>query len=302
MTACLLDVDYYENENKNQKVWCVYMHTNLFNGKKYIGITSQKPEDRWRGGKGYIKSPYFWKAIKKYGWDNFKHEILLQNETFEYACKVEKCLIRHFKTRNENYGYNMTDGGEGMNGWCPSVEWRQKQSKNKKGKPLADEVKRKISIANSGKITSEETKRKISEGRRGKRVGVDHPQYGTHRSEETKKKISKANKGKLAGENHPFFGIQRSEETKEKIRQAHIGTNLSEETKQKISNWQQTHPQDKAKFVKCIETGVIYNSINAAQKELNITHIGDCCRGKLKTAGGLHFEFIDKGGMNDGNC
>ena len=58
------------------KKWCVYAHTNIINGKQYIGITAQdNPEKRWRNGNGYKKG-YFKNAIKKYGWDNFKHEIL----------------------------------------------------------------------------------------------------------------------------------------------------------------------------------------------------------------------------------
>ena len=35
-------------------VWTVYMHVNKINGKKYVGITSQKPEERWKNnGIGY---------------------------------------------------------------------------------------------------------------------------------------------------------------------------------------------------------------------------------------------------------
>lgn len=61
-----------ENEIKN---YCVYKHTSPSN-KVYIGITSQEPERRWKNGNGYKKNLYFTKAIKKYGWDNFAHEIL----------------------------------------------------------------------------------------------------------------------------------------------------------------------------------------------------------------------------------
>ena len=34
------------------------------NGKRYIGITSRKPTERWHNGKGY-KKQFVYKAIKK---------------------------------------------------------------------------------------------------------------------------------------------------------------------------------------------------------------------------------------------
>lgn len=51
-----------------------------------------------------------------------------------------------------------------------------------------------------------------------------------------------------------------------------------------------------SKAVRCIETGVIYPSTREAsrQTKISLTSISYCCNGKLKTAGGLHFEFIDK--------
>ena len=59
-----------------KKVWCIYMHTNKINGKKYIGQTFQNIEYRWRqDGSGYKGQP-FYNAIEKYGWDNFEHKIL----------------------------------------------------------------------------------------------------------------------------------------------------------------------------------------------------------------------------------
>lgn len=35
-----------ENEIKNYKV---YIHTNIINGKIYVGITKQRPEEKWMG-------------------------------------------------------------------------------------------------------------------------------------------------------------------------------------------------------------------------------------------------------------
>ena len=47
--------------------------------------------------------------------------------------------------------------------------------------------------------------------------------------------------------------------------------------------------------VRCIETGVEYPSISEAARCVGAktdTHIGEVCRGKAKTASGLHWEFI----------
>lgn len=44
--------------------YTVYKHTNLKNGKIYVGITQQKAEKRWERGHGYQRQPYFRDAIK----------------------------------------------------------------------------------------------------------------------------------------------------------------------------------------------------------------------------------------------
>ena len=49
------------------------------------------------------------------------------------------------------------------------------------------------------------------------------------------------------------------------------------------------------KRVRCLETNIVYNSINEAEKECGIwaNNIGRCCKGKVKSAGGFHWEFVD---------
>ena len=48
-------------------MYSVYIHT-FPNDKKYIGITSWKPELRWGANGANYKNPYMVNAIKKYGW------------------------------------------------------------------------------------------------------------------------------------------------------------------------------------------------------------------------------------------
>ena len=59
-----------------EKTYTVYMHDNKINHKKYIGITSQDPEKRWRQGTNYKTCIAFQRAVDKYGWDGFDHIIL----------------------------------------------------------------------------------------------------------------------------------------------------------------------------------------------------------------------------------
>lgn len=92
--------------------YCVYMHTLKIDGRKYIGITNRNPKIRWANGKGYHHNAYFTNAINKYGWNNFKHEILFENLSKEQACLKEQALIKLFHTTEHNFGFNMTSGGE----------------------------------------------------------------------------------------------------------------------------------------------------------------------------------------------
>ena len=67
------NIDICEN---NSNCWSVYVHTNITNGKKYVGITSRSVERRWQNGNGYNKGTVFRNAIDKYGWDGFRHDVL----------------------------------------------------------------------------------------------------------------------------------------------------------------------------------------------------------------------------------
>ena len=99
------------NVSKN---YFVYMHTLQLDGRKYIGITCyDNPEKRWgKNGTGYKEQSYFYRAIQKYGWDSFKHEILFEGLTKEQACCKEQALIKLFNTTDRKFGFNRTSGGE----------------------------------------------------------------------------------------------------------------------------------------------------------------------------------------------
>ena len=102
----------------------VYCHT-LFDGRKYIGITCQPLNRRWRNGEGYkSKDGYFYNAIKKHGWDAFSHEVLIHGLSEDEAKAIERLLITLFKTQDRSKGFNISGGGDGM--FNPTEETRQK--------------------------------------------------------------------------------------------------------------------------------------------------------------------------------
>jgi group I intron endonuclease len=161
-----------------------------------VGITGQKPKDRWQRGCNYKSCYIFYRAIQKYGWNNIEHKILFQNLTKNEACEKEIELITLYDTINRKKGYNILKGGN-----CSKSGWHHtKESKNKIHKKLI------------GKISSEETRKKMKLNHANV-SGINHPNYGKHLSEETKIKISKSEKGKngMRGDKNPQYGKFRSE-------------------------------------------------------------------------------------------
>lgn len=88
----------------------LYVHT-VPNGKKYVGITKQDPKRRWNGGSGYSSNEEFYRDIKKYGWGNIKHEILMSGVSKEKAEEWEIKMITIYDTTNPKKGYNFSKGG-----------------------------------------------------------------------------------------------------------------------------------------------------------------------------------------------
>lgn len=96
--------------------WIIYKHTNIENGKVYVGQTKQSLNDRWQNGKGYNNNKYFKNAISKYSWDGFRHEILEDNIlTQDKANEREIYWISFYNSYvgfDNCNGYNLTKGGD----------------------------------------------------------------------------------------------------------------------------------------------------------------------------------------------
>jgi group I intron endonuclease len=214
-----------------------YITTNLLNGKQYVGDHStDNLNDGYLGSGTYLQ-----KAIRKYGKENFKREILEQFNTKQEAFEAQEKWINEYNTLSPK-GYNLSPtGGIGVTN-CFSPKSLQKMSESRKGKRHSKETKEKMSISQTGRTFSPKSLQKMSESRKGKspwnkgiprtdetKRKISQTEKGKKMSEESKKKISKA----MSGINNPMWGIEKSEETKEKIRTTLLGRKISEETREK---------------------------------------------------------------------
>lgn len=88
----------------------IYQITNLINNKIYIGQTNNIAK-RWSNHK-CCNSPnmVIAKAIKKYGIENFKFEVLYRNIPIEQIDDLEQKVIKEKNCRVPN-GYNVAQGG-----------------------------------------------------------------------------------------------------------------------------------------------------------------------------------------------
>lgn len=112
----------------------IYKYTNTINGKVYIGKTYRiKARQVEHRSKSIYCDTYFHKALNKYGYDNFTFEIIAQTDNDDSLNFLEKMYIRKYKSSQQEFGYNLTEGGEGTIGFHPTEEARQKMSRAKKG-------------------------------------------------------------------------------------------------------------------------------------------------------------------------
>lgn len=193
----------------------IYKTTNLINGKIYVGQTIYDNCEYF--GSGLLIQ----KALKKYGVENFKKEILCDCATQEELNKMEKYWIKKLNSTDSSIGYNILEGGRfyddtrekisksliGKSFKKPSrkgihltLEHREKISRSTRGKkrlPLSDDHKEKISKALSGRPSKNKGKHfepmseEQKEKRRVKLKGKKRPAF----SEEWKKNISRAKSG-----------------------------------------------------------------------------------------------------------
>jgi len=115
----------------------IYKYTNTINGKVYVGKTDRPLNERHREHKyvSKIGNHHWANAIKKWGLDSFDIEILCEVSSEEGAF-VETAFIAALKSTNRYFGYNGTDGGEGVLGYRHSEETKTQIRRSVEGRRL----------------------------------------------------------------------------------------------------------------------------------------------------------------------
>jgi group I intron endonuclease len=171
----------------------------LPSGKKYYGFTINL-ENRKRNHKCNANvgtKGKFYNAIRKYGWDSIKWEIIEEHKA-ESKKELKNILSEReifwiSKSNTYQKGYNMTTGGDGVLGLTWGGESKEKLSKAQEGRTLSESWKENIRMSRIGKISGMKDK---------------------HHQEQTKQNIRKR-----------LERIKRSEKTRDKMRESKMGKN-----------------------------------------------------------------------------
>jgi group I intron endonuclease len=115
----------------------IYQTTNLINGKKYIGRDAWNRSNYIGGGKALKQ------AIKKYGKENFKKEILEYCNSKEELLEREAYWLKFYNVVEDSNYYNMTLSSKGWEKGMPRPELI--------GRKHSEETRAKISQKGKGK-------------------------------------------------------------------------------------------------------------------------------------------------------
>lgn len=249
----------------------IYLTTNNVNGRKYIGKKVYDKHGHWNT---YLGSGIALKmAIEKYGKENFSRKTLEECKTKEILNEREKYWIKKYNAVKDIEFYNIAFGGDGgyvTVGYSEDMLKTLRENKSRGAKGIINQGKdnpraKKVICLNNGLIFD---------------TTVIASNYGN-----TKDYCIQAcccGKSKTAGV---------SKETNERFQWAYYDTSLTYEYIPFKRDYSKTAFSKK---IKCIETGIIYDSVKEGAKVINISNqtLSMHLHGKTKHCGGLHWVFV----------
>jgi group I intron endonuclease len=123
-------VEQVDGDDTKCRNGCIYLITNPINGKVYVGqALDYKTRMTTHRNSGKNPKQHLGYAIRKYGWENFTKEILIDEVPEEDLNNLEINYIAFYDSFNREKGYNRTKGGGGTSGYTFTKEEIQKRSK-----------------------------------------------------------------------------------------------------------------------------------------------------------------------------
>lgn len=161
-------------------IYTLYRITNTVNSKVYIGWTSRNPDIRFGEHQKRNKAPIN-HAIKKYGVENFRFEILYQSTDYEHSRTMESVFIQDHNSLIDQWGYNQDKGGTGHKRTQATIDKHRRKIQGRKQSAEHIEKRKKVGEANA------------MFGRKGE----DHPRHGKQLSEEQRNNIKEGRRRQL---------------------------------------------------------------------------------------------------------
>lgn len=230
------------------KEYFIYITTNLINGKQYIGQHQGYSNDKYLGsGVNLIK------AIKKYGKENFKREILEFCKKEELDLKEQYWIKYYNAYENENF-YNLSKGGQKGDGWEAARRYFENHPEERE-QIYKKNIER---LREWEKQNPDKVKQNINKMINGsKKYFKEHP-------EERERIMKQVNlsKEKWQAEN-------------------------PEQHQKQIKEWRIKGSEANSIKVICLNTGEIFNSISEAGRKMGVpqANISKCLKGERKSAG-----------------
>lgn len=221
----------------------------MVNGKKYIGQHKGKANDKYFGSGTTIL-----KALKKYGKENFKKEILEFCATREEADQRERYWIQYYNAVEDDNFYNSQEGGQGGDGWRACQRYFKEHP----------EEAQKMYHENGIKIQKWMDEHPEIRERVVKLFVKGSAEWREQHPEEVKEIMKKVN---LA---------------KEKWQKEH-----PEEHQKQVREWIKSGSDANSQKVICLTTGEVFESQCAAARHYNLAqpNIGKCLKGERKSCG-----------------
>lgn len=157
----------------------VYMLRNKVNGKYYVGKTVRSLAHRWNGHKHSARTGSMLPihcAIRKYGPDNFEVNVLYhatQEQTEAKLLEFEEFFIGVFRSTDQKYGYNVTEGGKGGKGRVISERQRQQHSEAMRGRKFTEAHKHKLVSALKRRKYGPEARLNMSKAAKNRRRSAE---------------------------------------------------------------------------------------------------------------------------------